>query len=279
MSGLALFKRAEASHYQGDIQSAFDDYQKAIKKILKDENVTAKIPAIVLDDCPQELLGYIWRSLLGFFRDRQMNFTEESDPDAFKLLSSFRPSAPKSHPRLERTPRGKVLLKGMQVTAGLTLGLLAWDKRDRATAAKRYQEALDLAETHPAFSSLPPGMTGLEKYVHADLIQVKVNLGWLIVNDTLNEQVFGAQTREGKVPGWRDAANLPKPLLRTDKTGASAAEPSTVFATDVCAACRKRDVNLRRCRSCPETLYCNTDCQKAHWPDHKKSCPGKPNKP
>src|SRR6266568_8763408 len=77
-----------------------------------------------------------------FFHDPAMNHTEESHPEAYKLLSSFKPGAQKSHPRLERTPR---LLKAMQITAGLTLGLLAWDKRDRATAAKRYREALDLA--------------------------------------------------------------------------------------------------------------------------------------
>ncbi|KAF8068827.1 hypothetical protein FPV67DRAFT_1489871 [Lyophyllum atratum] len=278
MSGLALFQRAETFYHQGDIQSAFDYYQKAIKKILKDENVTAKIPAIVPDNFPQELLGAVWRNFVGFFRDPQMNFTEESDPDAFKLLSSFRPSASKPHPRLERTPRGKVLLKGMQVTAGLTLGLLAWDKRDRATAAKRYREALDLAETYPAFSSLPPGMTGLEKYVHQDLIDVKKNLGYLIRNDTVNAELWGAQTGEGKVPGRRDVANLPMPQVRIDKTGVATAEPSMVFATNACAACGKRDVKLLRCSLCRETHYCNTDCQKAHWPDHKKSCPGRSSK-
>ena len=43
---------------------------------------------------------------------------EESHPEAYKLLSSFKPGAQKSHLR-------KILLKAMQIKAGLTLGLLA----------------------------------------------------------------------------------------------------------------------------------------------------------
>jgi len=63
-----------------------------------------------------------------FFHDPAMNFTEESHPEAYKLLSSFRPGAQKSHPWLKCTPCRKILLKGMQITAGLTLGLLTWDR-------------------------------------------------------------------------------------------------------------------------------------------------------
>jgi hypothetical protein len=47
-----------------------------------------------------------------------MNFIEEWHPEAYKLLSSFKPDAQKSHLR-------KILLKAMQIKAGLTLGLLA----------------------------------------------------------------------------------------------------------------------------------------------------------
>ena len=43
---------------------------------------------------------------------------EESHPEAYKLLSSFKPGAQKSHFR-------KILLKAMQIKTGLTLGLLA----------------------------------------------------------------------------------------------------------------------------------------------------------
>ncbi|GLB42114.1 putative MYND finger [Lyophyllum shimeji] len=279
MSGLSLFQQAELFYYQGRINDAFENYRKSIKKILKDENVLAKVPGadIIPDDFPQELLGMVWRNFVGFYRDPKMNFTEESHPEAFRLLNSFRPTA-KPHPRLERSARGKVLLKGMQITAGLTLGLLAWDKHDRATAAKRYREALDLAETLPAFTSPPPGTRGMEKYVYGDLQDTKTNLGRLILNDTINAELFGAQTSAGQVPGRRDVADLPVPQVRIDKTGAVTAEPSMAFATTACANCGKRDVKLLRCSSCKTTQYCNGECQRAHWPDHKRTCLGRSSK-
>ncbi|PPQ95396.1 hypothetical protein CVT26_008242 [Gymnopilus dilepis] len=274
-SGLLLFQAAEQSYAKGDINGAFDHYQKSIKKILKDENVIAKLPAIVPPDFPQELLGGVWRNFVGFFRDPEMNFTEESHPEAYKLLNSFRPSAQKPHPRLERSTRGKILLKGMQITAGFTLGLLAWDKRDRATAAKRYREALDLAETHPPFMNLPPGTIGWESYVHKDILETKENLGRILQNDMLHADLLAQSDGSGKTPGRRDVVDLPLPQMSIDKTGAATLESSVAFATNACSSCGKRDLKLLRCGLCKTTFYCNAECQKADWPVHKKVCAGK----
>lgn len=254
-SGVALFQRAEQFYHQGKTNDAFNYYQRSIKKILKDENVIAKIPAVVPDGFPQELLGAVWRNFVGFFRDPAMNFTEESSPEAFKLLSSFRPSASKSHPRLEKTPRGQILLKGMQITAGLTLGLLAWDKHDRATAAKRYQEALDLAASHPPFNTLSRDTVGLEKWVYHDLQDTKDNLAHLVQNDTVNAELLGAEG--GPTPGRRDVVDLPIPQARIDKTGAVSVENTTAFATNVCAKCKKRALGMQRCSLCQNT-YCES---------------------
>ncbi|KAG5646720.1 hypothetical protein DXG03_002402 [Asterophora parasitica] len=92
--------------FGGKPKETFEYYQKAIKKIIKDENVTAKIPAILPDNSmPQELLIMLWRNFVGFLRDPAMNFREESHPDAYKLLNTFRPTAtPKSQERFDRTP-------------------------------------------------------------------------------------------------------------------------------------------------------------------------------
>jgi hypothetical protein len=248
-SGVALFQQAESLYAQGDIQGAFDLYQRSVKKILKDENVIAKIPAIVPDDFPQETLGAIWRNFVGFFRDPTMSFTQTSAPEAYKLLNSFRPSAAKSHAKLEKTARGRVLLKGMQITAGLTLGILAWDNRDRATAAKRYKEALDLAATHPPFTNLPPGTVGLEKWVSLDLQQVKVNLDHLVQNDTINAQMLEGGV-SGSAPQRKDVMDLPLPQRRHEKSGEVTVEESVMFATDACVKCGKRDVKLMHCSSC-----------------------------
>ena len=64
-SGLALFWKAEVFFHQGHTNNIFEYYQKSIKKILKDEDVITKIPAIVLGDFPQELLGGIWHNFIG----------------------------------------------------------------------------------------------------------------------------------------------------------------------------------------------------------------------
>jgi hypothetical protein len=40
-----------------------------------------------------------------------------------------------------------------------------------------------------------------------------------------------------------------------------------------CAECgEKGDASLKTCKSCMSVKYCNADCQKRHWPTHKKDC-------
>lgn len=58
-SGVSLFQKAERAYASHRSDEAFELYEKAIKKILKDENVAAKLPAIVPDIAPQETLGYL----------------------------------------------------------------------------------------------------------------------------------------------------------------------------------------------------------------------------
>jgi hypothetical protein len=226
-------------------------YQKCVKRILKDEIAGARIPAgmtsIQPNEYPRETLGAAWHNFVGFLRDPQMNFTAETAPEAYKLLNSFRPGASSNlHTRLKRTTRGKVLLKAMQVTAGTTLGLMAWDKGDRASASKRYKEALDLAQTYSPFMEPAPDTVGVECWVHKELKQLKDNLDTIVQNDVFNDVVTGSRAQR------RDVVELPSmfSLLRIDKRGGMTAEKTFVFATDACGKCGKRDIKLMRCARC-----------------------------
>lgn len=48
------------------------------------------------------------------------------------------------------------------------------------------------------------------------------------------------------------------------------------FASDGCASCNgHRDPSsnrLQRCAGCKRVMYCSVECQRAHWPIHKKLC-------
>ena len=48
----ALFQYAKGLYAQGNIQGAFDLYQRSVKKILREKNVPAKIPAIIMSEFP-----------------------------------------------------------------------------------------------------------------------------------------------------------------------------------------------------------------------------------
>ena len=43
---------------------------------------------------------------------------------------------------------------------------------------------------------------------------------------------------------------------------------------EICADCGEEggDIGLKTCKACMLVRYCNADCQKNHWPTHKKLC-------
>ena len=46
-------------------------------------------------------------------------------------------------------------------------------------------------------------------------------------------------------------------------------------AARCCDECDKEeggDVSLKACKSCMHVKYCNANCQRNHWPKHKKDC-------
>jgi hypothetical protein len=48
----------------------------------------------------------------------------------------------------------------------------------------------------------------------------------------------------------------------------------TMTTNACCAECGKEEggVSLKTCKPCMQVKYCNADCQKNHWPKHKKQC-------
>jgi tetratricopeptide (TPR) repeat protein len=247
-SGASLFQLAELAYARNRFDEALEYYQQSIKKILKDESVTAKLPVAAVAQLPvnypRETLGLVWHNFVGMFRDPTMNFNKETSPKAYKLLTSFKPSAPDPHPQFQKMEKGRILLKGLQIAAAFTLGIMAWDKRDRATAAKRYKEAIELGATHPPFVELPPGAVGMDVYIHATVKEAKDNLDILMGHDAERAQAFD----DGDVPQRKEVVDMLN--LRVGGTGEPMVEQSYMFATDACGNCGKRDVKLMRCSRC-----------------------------
>ncbi len=51
------------------------------------------------------------------------------------------------------------------------------------------------------------------------------------------------------------------------------ASPNQIsYNTYVCGSCNKTAEKLQKCTGCYFILYCDTECQKKHWPEHKLVC-------
>ena len=45
------------------------------------------------------------------------------------------------------------------------------------------------------------------------------------------------------------------------------------MTNNYCAECGEEGgASLKMCKSCMLVKYCNAECQKKHWPEHKKDC-------
>ncbi|KAF9062376.1 hypothetical protein BDP27DRAFT_1483303 [Rhodocollybia butyracea] len=229
----SFITKAQIAYHSGKYLESSENYQKAIKKILKDERVGAKIPpsGVVPSNDPREVLPYCWALFTHLFKDKNaMKFVNQaSDPEGYKLLNLFRVgNTHPSHARF-RSEEDKILFKGIQIVATVVIGIVVWDKRDRATAAKRYREAIDLAKTHEVFNCL------------------------------------GDSYGEAPNAGAPGKEQLPYPYTRYEADGTLTMVENHVVATDCCAHCGKRDVKLSRCSKCMKVPYCGLDCQKADW--------------
>ncbi|KAF7347620.1 hypothetical protein MVEN_01518900 [Mycena venus] len=190
-SGIALFIDGETKYEAGQLPEAFELYRQAVVQIVNHEDVLQKLP-VIGEEFPEEILVCVWQNLVGCFRQDGRGFTQEAYPDGYDLVYSFRPtSSSKAHPQF-KGPQGRRVLKAMEITAALTLGLLAHDQHDRSTAAKRYQEGLDVAATHPPFNAVTSGQKHLNKVIAREVQQMRDNLAELVKNDTINAAMVGS---------------------------------------------------------------------------------------
>jgi len=88
------------------------------------------------------------------------------------FLSKFCISSADLHPEF-RTSAARHILRAMQVQAGLTLGILAWEEGDRDGAVERFQEALSLANSIPEFRIPNPSAQHLDLTVQKDVLKMR----------------------------------------------------------------------------------------------------------
>ncbi|KAH6913458.1 hypothetical protein BKA70DRAFT_1096974, partial [Coprinopsis sp. MPI-PUGE-AT-0042] len=201
-------------------------------------------------EVPTETLAAAFYSVCGFFRDPTLNFTADTQPDAYRLVYGFRPSSIQRYPRF-KSAEEQFLLKPecLQIAACFTLGLLAWDKKDRASAAKRYQEAIDLAKTDPTFDSSNP-LDGIHCWDKATLNDIRDNLAILVATDTTNAGILRSV---GIAPGGisrREEASIPNVRVDARAGGQPSQEETITMATYECFNCGKRGASFRRCKDC-----------------------------
>lgn len=166
-------------------------------------------------------------------------------PEEYKFLTTFRPGTSKEHTQFHGEP-AQVLLKGLQIATGSTLGLLAWDRNDRPTAARRYKETLDLAISHPAFNDIALSSPHFERWIAHDVQTMKDNLFMLMQNDSLNVALLKAHGIEGGDLRKQTIA-IPNVKVTGDQVEF---QGSIQLATDACASCSTRGVKLQRCGRC-----------------------------
>ncbi|KAG7444598.1 uncharacterized protein BT62DRAFT_899415 [Guyanagaster necrorhizus] len=251
-TGWNLFREAQTLYARGDADGAFKRYQKAIKKIVNDENVMRQLPIpgeVFPDDTyPRQTLGAAWRNFIGLFKDSALGKTRENSPDAYKLLYRYRPTSTKDHARFS-TKKARLYLTGMQITAGLTLGLLAWEENDRPTAMKRFREALELAAANPPYSDLANARQPWDRFVYMEVNDVRDGLAEVFQNDPENAQLLEMYGVEG---GDMRKEVFGVGYVKYEADGGITFERNVMVASDTWTARWRRDVKLRKYCRCKE---------------------------
>ncbi|KAF6752988.1 hypothetical protein DFP72DRAFT_814593 [Ephemerocybe angulata] len=183
-SGYHFFKFGENMYKGGMVPESMVWYAFALGKMANMEDVlqsvpTADLPVKVPDDMPTESVALVWKTICEYFRDKP-DITAATCESAYSVLLMFAPGNELKpfQRRFLTTSKGTFLLKCLQVSGGFTLASLALDKGDRSEAARRYREALELAEGEVVgvFRGREP-RPGLEMWIARDVEGMKGEVG------------------------------------------------------------------------------------------------------
>ncbi|KAK7016810.1 Histone-lysine N-methyltransferase smyd1 [Paramarasmius palmivorus] len=126
---------------------------KSHKEIVKDENLLGNLSYDL--SRPKPPLEKPWEqrgiTLLSLSRIPLLHRNQHNSPDAYKLLASYRPNSNTSLIDSERTVKSSTC--------------------DRATAVKRYREALDLAAKYPQYDDQSKPTDPWERHVISREVQ------------------------------------------------------------------------------------------------------------
>ena len=186
-------------------------------------------------------------SLINAHFTRSETSLVESAPEAYDLLDEFRPNSGKKFPRFT-TPHEKRLLQAIRICSSFTLALVAWDKRDRATAAKRYQETMTFAAAHTPWDHVDPKSEYLDRWASQTVRQTKENYAVLVRHDAEKAELVKRLNIQDSSTGSKRKDEINMPTAWKDASGVQHVENTFTVATDMCASCQKRDVKLPRCK-------------------------------
>lgn len=104
--------------------------------------------------------------------------------------------------------------------------------------------------------------------------EIRIDKRHTVSRGTIFSSVIATRAAESNIHGlalFFTRADLERRVLPSGEQLAHIANPELRR----CGFCDKKSVagaELRRCTRCKCTFYCNAECQKSHWTDHKLNC-------
>jgi tetratricopeptide (TPR) repeat protein len=154
-------------------------------------------------------------------------------------------------------------------TLAISLSRCERDERKVIRAYERYLEASKknanrVAEAHYAIACLYMNLGDGTKAVHhwnMALEAERCRMPWFApVNEKYPPKVELGSLICGVI--------VPGPIGKCPQSRAPVGEPAAMS----CGNCGKASSQLSTCGWCMEIRYCGRECQRQHWPVHKKAC-------